>query len=83
MRSSEKREFSESMNRSTGAYELVFSPLLLALIGFGLDKLFGTLPILTITFAVLGLAGVVIKIVYQYRAEMDELERQAPWARSR
>ena len=83
VRTSDKREFSESMYRSTGAYELVFSPLLLALIGLGLDRLLGTFPIFTISFAVLGLVGVVIKIVYQYRAEMDELERTSPWAKSR
>lgn len=83
MGSTDKREFNESMNRSTGAYELVFSPLLMAFIGFGLDKLFGTLPILTITLAVLGLAGVVVKIVFQYRAEMEQIERDAPWARTR
>jgi F0F1-type ATP synthase assembly protein I len=69
------------MNRSVGGYELVFSPLILALIGFGLDKLFGTLPLFTVAFAVLGLVGVVVKIYFQYRTEMERHEASGPWAR--
>ena len=78
---SQRREITEQMNRSAGGYELVFSPLILALIGFGLDKLFGTVPILTVIFAVLGLAGVVIKLYYNYRSEMEAHEAAGPWAR--
>jgi F0F1-type ATP synthase assembly protein I len=69
------------MHKSTGSYELVFSPLLLALIGYGLDRWLGTLPLLTIVFAVLGLVGACIKIYYGYVAEMDEHEKDAPWAK--
>ena len=78
---SQRREITEQMNRSAGGYELVFSPLILELIGFGLDKLFGTVPILTVIFAVLGLAGVVIKLYYNYRSEMEAHEAAGPWAR--
>ena len=69
------------MHRTTGGYELAFSPLLLALIGYGLDRLFDTLPLLTIIFAVIGLAGAVIKIYFSYRAEMEHHEATGPWAR--
>ncbi|MSZ52400.1 MAG: hypothetical protein F2597_06705 [Actinobacteria bacterium] len=69
------------MNRSAGGYELVFSPLILALIGFGIDKLFGTVPVFTVLFAVLGLIGVVVKIYFNYRAEMQEHDAAGPWAR--
>jgi F0F1-type ATP synthase assembly protein I len=69
------------MNRSAGGYELVFSPLILALIGFGIDKLFGTVPVFTVLFAVLGLVGVVVKIYFNYRAEMQEHDAAGPWAR--
>lgn len=78
---SQGREITEQLNRSTGGYELVFSPLILALIGFGLDKLFGTLPVFTAVLAVLGLVGVVTKIYIQYRAEMEQHEATGPWAR--
>jgi F0F1-type ATP synthase assembly protein I len=69
------------MSRSTGSYELVFSTLVLALIGFAFDRWLGTTPILTILAAVLGLTGATIKIVYAYRAEMEEHEADAPWRR--
>ena len=63
------------------AIELVFSPLLLALVGYGLDRLFGTVPVLTIIFAVVGLAGAVAKLYYGYRAEMEQHEANGPWAK--
>lgn len=69
------------MHRTTGGFELVFSPLLLALLGFGLDHLLGTLPVLTIVFAVLGLAGAVVKLYYTYRLEMEQHESNGPWAK--
>jgi F0F1-type ATP synthase assembly protein I len=69
------------MSRTTGGYELVFSPLLLALVGFGLDKLLGTLPLLTILFAVLGLVGAVTKIIYTYNSEMEQHEKSGPWVK--
>jgi F0F1-type ATP synthase assembly protein I len=78
---SERRELSQQVHRTTGGYELVFSPLLLALLGFGLDRLLGTVPVLTVIFAVVGLAGAVIKIYYSYRAEMEQHEKNGPWAR--
>jgi len=78
---SQRREITEQMNRSAGGYELVFSPLILALIGFGIDKLFGTVPVFTVLFAVLGLIGVVVKIYFNYRAEMQEHDAAGPWAR--
>lgn len=81
MKVSQRRELTQQMGRTTGGYELVFSPLLLALIGYGLDRLFGTLPILTIVFALLGLLGAVTKLYYSYRSEMEQHEAAGPWAR--
>jgi F0F1-type ATP synthase assembly protein I len=67
------------MHKSTGSYELVLSPLILALVGLGLDHLFGTTPLLVVAFAVLGLVGA--KLYYRYNAEMAEHEKDAPWAK--
>jgi F0F1-type ATP synthase assembly protein I len=77
---SQRRELTQQMHRSTGSYELVLSPVLLALIGYGLDRLFGTVPIITVLFAVLGLVGAIIKIYFGYRAEMEAHEANGPWA---
>ena len=68
------------MRRSTGSFELVASPLLLALVGLGLDRLFGTTPLLVIIFAVVGFAGASIKMFYSYKLEMQQHEAEAPWA---
>lgn len=81
MTTSQRRELTQQMGRTTGGYELVFSPLLLALIGYGLDRLLGTLPILTITFGVLGLVGAVTKMYFSYRSEMERHEANGPWAK--
>jgi F0F1-type ATP synthase assembly protein I len=69
------------MHRTTGGFELVFSPLILALLGYGLDRLFGTLPVFTIVFAVVGLAGAVAKLYFGYRVEMERHEANGPWAK--
>ena len=69
------------MRRSTGSYELVVSPLLLALIGFGLDRVLGTVPLLTAAFAVVGFAGACVILYYRYRNDMDEHEVGKPWAK--
>lgn len=81
MNVSQRRELTKEMHRTTGGYELVFSPLLLALVGFGIDKWLGTLPLFTIVFAVLGLVGAVTKIVYTYNSEMEQHEASGPWAK--
>lgn len=81
MKVSQRRELSEQVHRSTGAYELVFSPLLLALVGYGLDRWFGIVPVLTVIFALVGVGGAVTKIYVQYRDEMREHEANGPWAR--
>jgi len=69
------------MHRTTGGFELVFSPLLLALVGYGLDRLLGTLPVFTIVFAVVGLAGAVVKLYFTYRYEMQQHESSGPWVK--
>jgi F0F1-type ATP synthase assembly protein I len=69
------------MHRTTGGFELVFSPLLLALVGYGLDRLLGTLPVFTIIFAVVGLAGAVVKLYFTYRYEMQQHESSGPWVK--
>jgi F0F1-type ATP synthase assembly protein I len=80
---SQRREISEQVHRSTGSFELVVSPLLLALVGYGLDRLFGTVPVLTVIFAVVGFTGACIKLYCSYRYEMDQHEAEALWTRHR
>ena len=49
---------------------------LFLLAGFGLDRLFGTMPVFMIVMSVLGAVGVFLKFKYSYDARMDELDAQ-------
>jgi hypothetical protein len=42
--------------------------------GYGLDRLFGTLPVLTIVLVVVGAVGLFAKFKYRYDARMAEHE---------
>jgi F0F1-type ATP synthase assembly protein I len=70
------------MNRSSGSFELVLSALLLGLIGFGVDRWLGTMPVFTVIAVVLGLGGAIARLYYGYTQEMAEHTAVAPWARS-
>ena len=69
------------MYKQAGGWELALSPVLLALVGYGLDRLFGIVPVLTVLFAVGGLAGAVTKLYFGYRTEMEAHEAAGPWAK--
>ena len=74
----------QQLGSSHGSFELVLSPVLLALVGLWLDRsVFHTSPVLTISFAVVGFVGAVIKLYYGYRARMTELAASAPASRPR
>lgn len=62
--------FTQLADRSHGSFELVLSPLILALLGWWIDGRLGTGPWLVIGFACFGLAGAVTKVVLSYRSEM-------------
>ncbi|MCU0267377.1 MAG: AtpZ/AtpI family protein [Acidimicrobiales bacterium] len=81
MAQSQRGELTKDFRRSSGSFELVMSPLLFALIGFGLDRWLGTVPVLTILFAVVGFAGAAVKLYYAYKFEMDRHEAEATWAK--
>ncbi len=57
---------------------------LFLLAGFGLDRLFGTMPVFMIVMTLLGSVGLFLKFKYRYSARMDELEaqRRGPAARN-
>ena len=78
---SQRRELTQQMHKQSGGYELALSPALLALIGYGLDRWLGTVPMITIAFAVVGLIGAVSRLYFTYRAEMEEHEANGPWAK--
>lgn len=68
----------QSFNRSAGSYELVFTPLVLALLGLWLDRTVGTAPLFTVVAAVVGVLGVTAKLFLVYRADMASHQEAAP-----
>ena len=77
----QKREFNARMNESHGSFELVVSPLILALLGYLLDsRVTHTTPVFTVVAAVLGVVGSTIKLLYTYRAKRAEHDAASPWA---
>jgi F0F1-type ATP synthase assembly protein I len=76
---SQRRDLTQQMNHTSGSYELVLSPVILAFLAYGLDRWLGTVPVFTVIGAAVGLAGAVVKMVYGYNAEMAGHEVDAPW----
>ncbi len=81
MNTSQRSEFQQGVNRSTGSYELVFSPVILSLLGLWLDRTVGTTALFAVLFAILGFIGSAILIYFRYSAEMAEHEKGRPWAK--
>ncbi len=68
----------EGLNR---AFELALTPAIIAGFGYLLDRWLGLLPVLTIVFFLVGMAGVIARMWYGYDAQMKEHEASGPWAR--
>ena len=67
--------FGEAYSR---AMELVLSPLLFALAGYGLDGWLGTRPLFTVVLGAFALAGIVTRMVLQYAHRMKAFEAALP-----
>jgi F0F1-type ATP synthase assembly protein I len=76
---SRTEEAIRSLHRSHGSFELALAPAILALLGLWLDRTVGTVPLFTLLFALVGIAGSFTKIYFQYRNSMAELNRTGPW----
>jgi hypothetical protein len=63
------------------AFELAFTPVVVGLMGYGLDRWLGTLPILTIIFVLMAIVGLSVRMWYGYDARMKVHEANGPWAR--
>ena len=72
------RGYGDGLSR---AFELALTPAIFAAMGFGLDHWLGILPVLTIVFFLVAVAGVFVRFWYAYDASMREEEARAPWAR--
>ncbi|HEX2119851.1 MAG TPA: AtpZ/AtpI family protein [Acidimicrobiales bacterium] len=69
----------EGLNR---AFELALTPAIIGGFGYLLDRWIGLLPVFTIIFFLVGMAGVIARMWYGYDAKMKEHEQAGPWARA-
>lgn len=65
-------------NALSRAVELVVTPLLFALLGWGIDGWLGTGPLVALLLGLFGLAGVVARMYYEYAARMDAEQAMLP-----
>ncbi len=72
------QEVSRGLMRGQGGYELVLTPLVLALAGLWLDRRWGITPVLTILGALIGFVTVFICMYYGYRHEMARHRAHRP-----
>ena len=70
-------------NTLARAFELVVTPALFGLIGYGIDRATGFLPVFTIALTVFCLAGMSVRMYYGYVTTMKEYEDNGPWAKKR
>jgi len=61
------------------AFEIALVPVVLGLMGYGLDRLIGTRIVFTVILALVGLIGTFAKLYYGYRYDMEALEAAGPW----
>jgi hypothetical protein len=74
----------EAGGHSTGfsrGAELAITPLVFVGLGFGLDRLLGTTPWLTLLVSVVGITGTMAKLWLGYDQDMRAQEVGKPWTR--
>ena len=67
-----KRELHDAIWRSSGGFDLVLAPVLIALLGLWIDSAAGTRPIFMLAFLAFGTVGAVLKVYYDYQRGMTE-----------
>jgi hypothetical protein len=63
------------------AVELAVTPVVFGLIGYGLDRWLGVVPLLTIVLVVFSIAGLSVRMWFDYDTRMKAHEAAGPWAR--
>jgi hypothetical protein len=69
-------ELTSSLHRSAGSFELVFAPVIMALIGLWIDRTLGTTPAFTVGLAVFGALGAGVSMYFSYHRQLDRLAEQ-------
>ena len=67
----------EGMSR---AFELALTPAIIGGFGYLLDRWLGLLPVLTIVFFLVAMAGLMARMYFAYDAQMKVHDSVSPWA---
>ena len=67
-----KRDLHDAIWRSSGGFDLVLAPVLIALLGLWIDSAAGTRPVFMLAFLAFGTVGAVLKVYYDYQRGMTE-----------
>ena len=78
-----RRHYRDEEDAWTHAIELALTPVVAAGIGWLVDRLVGTMPLFTIVFLVLAVAGTFVKMYYAYDTQMKAHEAETSWGRAR
>lgn len=73
------KPFTDAAHRSTGSFELVLGPVLMALLGLVMDRWLGTAPLFILLFTVWGIVGASVSLYFRYR---DQVRTTAPVTRT-
>ncbi|MEM8708607.1 MAG: AtpZ/AtpI family protein [Actinomycetota bacterium] len=76
MDASAQRDLHNAFRRSSGGFDLVLGPVLMALIGLWIDSAAGTRPLFTLVLFAFGAAGAVLKVYYEYQRGMEAAEAE-------
>ena len=72
-----KRDLHDAIWRSSGGFDLVLAPVLIALLGLWIDSAAGTRPVFMLAFLAFGTVGAVLKVYYDYQRGMTEAAEHA------
>jgi F0F1-type ATP synthase assembly protein I len=78
-----KRELYNGFGNAMGlAVELAGAPMLFGLLGWWLDRRYGTGHLLLIVLTLFAVLGLAVKTYYGYVHKMEQHEANAPWRRT-
>jgi len=85
-----QRDFHDAMRKSSGGFDLVLGPVMLAMLGLWLDRQLGWTPVLMLVLLAFGTVGAVLKVYYDWQRSMaqateerDRLRAEADAIRAR
>ncbi|MEO0495066.1 MAG: AtpZ/AtpI family protein [Actinomycetota bacterium] len=71
MDASAQHDLHNAFRRSSGGFDLVLGPVLMALIGLWIDSAADTRPLFMLVLFAFGAIGAVLKVYYEYQRGMD------------